>query len=178
MAITSADIKFRLSAAAGPGLSSASTPAASLGGFVSTTDMAPGTNTLFDDISGNENANSVVDYRCFFVYNDHDTLTLQNAVIWMSAEVAGGANIPIAADNIGPVADNSASPQAATIASETTAPTGVGAFQSPPISGVGVGLGNIGPNQVKAVWVRRTATNSPAITGDGVTFSVQGDTAA
>ena len=178
MAITASDIKFRLSTATGPGNSTAGTPNASLGGFMSSTDMVAGANGLFDDISGAENAASTVDYRCVFVYNDHDTLTLQNAVVYMSAEVAGGANITIAVDNIGPLADNSASAQAAVIANETTAPTGAGAFSAPTTPGAGLSLGNIGPNQVKGVWCKRTATNSAAVTGDGFTLACIGDTAA
>lgn len=178
MPITAADIVFRLTTATGPGNSTAGTPATSLGGFMSSTDMAAGANTLFDDISGAENAASTVDYRAFAVFNNHASLTLQNAVVYLSAEVAGGANTAIAVDNLGPLSATSATAQAATIASETTAPTGVGAFSSPTTSGAGLALGNIGPGQCRVVWVKRTATNSAALAGDGVTFAVTGDTAA
>lgn len=179
MPITSTDIVFRLSTTAGAaGDTNTSTPAASLGKYVSTTVMAAGANGLFDDISGAENAASTVDYRCFFVLNNNPTLTLQSAVVYLSSEVAGGASVAIATDNIGPVAKGSSSAQAAQIASETTAPTGVSAFSSPTTSGTGLALGSIPAGQVRAVWVRRTAANSAALDADGVTFAVTGDTAA
>lgn len=179
MAIVSGDIIFRYSTTAGSaGDSNTGTAAGSLGKYVSTTEMSTGANALFDDISGVENAASTVDYRCFFVLNNHATLTLQNAVVYLSAEVAGGAGIAIATDNIAISSKTSASAQAAQIANETTAPSGVSAFSSPTTAGTGLALGNIGPGQVKAVWVRRTAANSAALNNDGVTLAVTGDTAA
>lgn len=179
MAIVSGDIIFRYSTTAGSaGDSTAGTAAGSLGKYVSTTEMSTGANALFDDISGAENAASTVDYRCFFVLNNHATLTLQNAVVYLSAEVAGGAGIAIATDNIAISSKTSASAQAAQIANETTTPSGVSAFSSPTTAGTGLALGNIGPGQVKAVWVRRTAANSAALNNDGVTLAVTGDTAA
>ena len=179
MAIVSSDIIFRYSTTSGAaGDTTAGTANGSLGKYVSTTDMATGANGLFDDISGAENAASTVDYRCFFVLNNHATLTLQSAVVYLSAEVAGGASIAIATDNIAVSAKGASTAQAAQIATETTAPSGVGSFSSPTTVGTGLALGNIGPGQVKAVWVRRTATNSAALNNDGVTFAVTGDTAA
>lgn len=178
MPITASDLLFKLSTATGPGNSSASTPNASLGGFMSTTDFAAGSNTLFDDITGAENAASTVDYRCVFVFNSHGSLTLQNAVVYVSAEVAGGANVAIAVDNLGPSIATSSSAQAGTIANETTAPSGTSGFSTPTTAGAGLSLGNIGPGQCKAVWVKRSATNSAAVSGDGFTLAITGDTAA
>lgn len=179
MPIVGSDIVFRLSTTAGAaGDSTAGTAGGSLGKYVSTTVWAAGTNTLFDNITGDENAASTVDYRCFFVLNNHATITLENAVVYVSAETAGGASVAIATDNIGPVAKGSAGAQAAQIASETTAPTGVSAFSTPTTKGAGLALGNLTPGQVKAVWVRRTAANSAPINADGFTATVAGDTAA
>lgn len=180
MAITSTDIVFRLSTTSGAAgdTTAQGSPNASLGKYVSTTVMSAGSNTLYDNISGAENAASTVDYRCVFVLNNHATLTLQNAVVYMSAEVAGGAGVAIATDNVAASAKGSSSAQAAQVASETTAPTSVSAFSSPTTAGTGLSLGNIGPGQVKAFWVRRTAANTTALTSDGVTFAVAGDTDA
>jgi hypothetical protein len=149
----------------------------SLGGFTSTSVFSGGTNGLFDDISGAENAASTVDYRAFDVLNNHASLTLQNAVVYLSAEVAGGASVAIAVDNVGPVAKGATS-QGASIATETTAPTGVGTFSSPTTIGTGLALGSLAPGQIRRVWVRRTAANTAAINADGVTFAITGDTAA
>ena len=177
-AIVSGEILFKYSTTAGAaGNSNTSTAAASLGKYISTTAWAGGSaNDLFDDISGAENAASTVDYRCIFVHNSNASNTLQNAVVYLSAEVAGGASIAIATDNIAASAIGSASAQAAQIASETTVPSGVSAFSSPTTAGTGLSLGNIGTGQCKAFWVRRTAANSAALSSDGVTIAVTGDT--
>ena len=153
-------------------------PGASLGKYISTSTIADATlNALFDDISGAENAASTVDYRCVFIHNSNAANALQNAVIWLSAEVAGGASIAIGVDPTAASAIGSASAQAVTIASETTAPAGV-SFSSPTTAGTGLSLGTIPSGQCKAVWFRRTAANSAALNSDGVTWSVQGDTGA
>jgi hypothetical protein len=178
MAITATDIVQRLTVKTGTaGDTTAGTPAGSLGGFTSTTAMGTGANSLFDDITGAENTASTVDYRAFDVLNNHATLTYQNAVAYLASEVAGGASIAIAIDNVGPVAKGAAS-QGASIATETTAPTGVGTFSAPTTSATGLALGSIPAGQVRRVWVRRTAANTAAVDADGVTFGFYGDTAA
>lgn len=176
-AITSGEILFKYSVSAAAGNTTASSAAASLGDQISTTAWAGGSaNDLFDDISGAENAASTVDYRCIFVHNSNASNALQNAVVYISAETAGGASIALATDNIAASALGAASAQAAAIASETTAPTGVSAFSSPTTAGTGLSLGNIPAGQVKAFWVRRTAANTAALSNDGVTIAVTGDT--
>lgn len=178
-AITTAEILFRYSVKTGTaGNSTASSAAASLGKYISTTAWAGGTNNdLFDDISGAENAAATTDYRCIFVYNSNTANALQNAVVYLSAEVAGGASIAIASDNIAASALGATAAQAAEIATETTAPTGVSAFSSPTTAAAGVALGSIPAGQVKAFWIRRTITaNTAALSNDGVTIAVSGDT--
>jgi hypothetical protein len=96
--------------------------------------------------------------------------------VYLSAEVAGGASIAISLDNLGVTALGAATAQMATIASETTLPTGIGGFSSPTTAGTGLAPANIGIAQVVGIWVRRTAANTSALTGDGVTLAVTGDT--
>lgn len=183
MAIVASDIVLRLTTKSGSAGDTTAQAAptnpttGSLGGYTSTSVMAAGTNGLFDDISGAENAANTVDYRAFDVLNNHASLTLQDAVVYLSAEVAGGASVAIAVDNIGPVAKGSAS-QGAQIATELSAPTGVGTFSSPTTVGTGLALGSLAPGQIRRVWVRRTAANTVALDSDGVTFAISGDTAA
>lgn len=180
MAIVSGDLLFKLSVKTGSaGNSTAGTAAGSLGKYISTTQLS-GTalNNLFDDISGAENAASTVDYRCVFVHNSHATLSLTSAVVYVSAETAGGASVAIAVDNTAASAIGSASAQADEIANETTAPTAVGAFSTPTTAGAGLSLGTIPAGQCRAFWVRRTAANSAALDADGATWAVSGDTAA
>jgi hypothetical protein len=176
-AIVAGEILHKYSVAAAAGNTTGSAAATSLGDQVSTTAWAGGSaNDLFDDISGAENAASTVDYRCIFVHNTNAANVYQNAGVYISAETAGGASIALASDNIAASAVGSASAQAAAIGSETTAPSGVSAFSSPTTAGSAVALGNIGIGQVKAYWVRRSAANTAALSGDGVTIAAAGDT--
>jgi hypothetical protein len=177
-AITGSEILYKYSVVAAAGNTTAGTAAGALGDQISTTVIPDATlNALFDDVSGAENAASTVDYRCFFVHNSNAANALQNAAVWLSAEVAGGTSIAIGVDPAAASAIGTASAQAATIANETTAPAGV-SFSSPTTFGTGVALGSIPAGSCRAVWVRRTAANSAALNSDGVTFTVQGDTAA
>ena len=176
-AIVTGEILFKYSVAAAAGNTTASSAAASLGDQISTSAWAGGAvNDLFDDISGAENAASTVDYRCIFIHNSNAANALQNAVAYLSAEVAGGAGVAIAVDNLAASAIGAAVAQAAAIGAETTAPTGVGAFSSPTTAGTGIALGNIASGSCRAIWVRRTAANSAALSSDGVTIACTGDT--
>jgi hypothetical protein len=177
-AIVAGEILSKYSVVAAAGNTTAGTAAGSLGDQISTTVIADATlNALFDDISGAENAASDVEYRCIFIHNSNASNALQGAVIWLSSEVAGGANIAIGVDPTAASAIASGSPQAVTVATEQDAPAGV-SFSSPTTAGTGLSLGTIPAGQCKAAWFRRTATNSAALNNDGVTWTVQGDTAA
>lgn len=183
MAITASDIKYKLSIKTGSAGNSGaqSDPNESLGKYISTTELS-GTalNNLFDNISGAENAASTVDYRCVFVHNSHGSLTLQNAVVYLSAETAGGASIAIAVDTTAASAIGSSSAQALEATSETSPGSSITSlsYSSPTTSGTGLSLGNIAAGSCRAFWVRRTAANTAALDNDGVTFAVTGDTAA
>jgi hypothetical protein len=180
MPITSSDIKIRLSTTSG---SAGNTTAQanvnnSLGKYMSTTDFVDATdNNIFDDISGDENAAGTVDYRCLFVFNNHGSLTLQGTKLWVPSEVAGGASVAIGLDTTAASAAGSASAQALTIANETTAPVGV-TFSTPTTKSAGLTLGDLGPGQCRAFWIRRTANNTGALNADGCSFTAEGDTAA
>lgn len=180
MPIASTDILYKYSVVTGAaGNTTAGTAAGSQGKYISTTPIQDATlDNLFDDVTGDENAASNIDYKCLFIHNNHATLTLQRAVVWLASEVAGGANTAIATDNIGVTAVGAATAQAALIANEDTAPTGVSAYGSPTTKAAALSLGDIPAGSVVAIWVRRTATNSAAQNNDGVTLRVEGDTAA
>ena len=179
-AIVSGDIVFKYSVSAAAGNTTTSTAATSLGDQLSTSAWAGGSlNDLFDDISGAENAASTVDYRCVFIQNTNASNAYESPTVYLSAETAGGASISIAIDNIAASAIGSASAQAAVIASETTAPSGVGTFSAPTTSGTGLSLGNLaaaGSTSCRAIWIKRTAANTAALSADGVTIAVTGDT--
>lgn len=179
-AIVPSDLAFRYSVKTGSaGNSTAGTAAGSLGTWISTTAWAGGVaNDLFDDISGAENAASTVDYRCIFVYNTNTSNALQNAVVYISAETSGGASVALAADTTAASTLASGVAQALTAATETApggSVTGL-AFSSPTTAATGVALGTISSGQVKAFWVRRAAANTAALSSDGATIAVAGDT--
>jgi hypothetical protein len=179
MAVTASDILIKYSTTAGTaGSSQASTPAASLGKYISTTDVPAGANTQFDDVSATENAGGVTDYRCLFVLNNHASLPMVNAVVFLAAEVTSGANVAIGVDSTAISAKAATSAQAGTIASETVAPSTVSAFSSPTSAVAGLLLGTIPAGSCKAVWVRRTAANTAALSADGYTLGVTCDTDA
>lgn len=176
-AIISSDILFKYSTTAGAaGNSGAGTAGTSLGKYISTTTIPDATlNAVFDDVSGAENAASTVDYRCVFIHNSNAANSLDNTAVYLSSEVAGGANISIGVDTTAASVIGAAGAQALSVANETTAPAGV-TFSAPTTSATGILLGSIPVGQCRAFWVRRTATNSAALSGDGVTLAVAGDT--
>ena len=96
MPIASSDILLKLSITSGAAGNAAAQPDpnASLGKYISTTQLS-GTalNNLFDDVSGAESAAGDIEYRCVFVHNNHGSLNYQNAVVYLSAETAGGSSI-------------------------------------------------------------------------------------
>lgn len=179
MAITATDILFKLSKNTGPGNSSAQAdPNDSIGGFMSSTAITDATlHNLFDIVTGDDNAASDVEYRCFFIFNNHGSLTWESVKVWLFSETAGGASAAIAIDGTGVVSATSASAQAERVANENTAPSGE-TFSSPTTKAAGLSVGNIGAGQVIAIWVRRTAANTAAVDTDGVIIRAEGDTAA
>lgn len=178
MPILSSDILYKLSVTSG---SAGNTVAQtfvhnSLGKYISTTQITDNVlNNLFDDATSNENTTSSVDYACFFVHNANSTLTLIAAIAWISSEVAGGANVAIGIDTTASSVISSSSVQAVTIATKLTAPSGV-TFTSPTTKSVGISVGDIPAGYCKAIWVRRTQTNTVAINNDGCTIKIEGDT--
>lgn len=182
MAIAAGDIKFKLSIKTGAaGNSAAQTNVnESLGKYISTTEITDATlNNLFDDVSGDENAANDVEYRCIFVHNAHASLTWTDVVAWLSAEVAGGAAMAIAIDDLPDSAIAASDAQADLVANESTAPgAGVGAFSAPVTKGTGLALGDIAAGYCRAIWVKRTAANTVAVDNDGATIRCEGDTAA
>lgn len=181
MAITASDIKFKLSIKTGSAGNSLaqSNVNESLGKYISTTEITTNVlNNLFDDVTGQENADSDVEYRCIFIHNSHGSLTYLDPKVWISAEVAGGASVAIAIDtNFAASAIGSASAQATEIATEGTAPSPALTFTSPTTYATGLSLGNLASGFCKAVWIRRTAANTAPKNNDGCTISIQGDTA-
>lgn len=182
MAIAASDILWKLSKNTSPGDSTAQGNVNdSIGGYMSSTQMTDATlNNLFDDVSGDENAASTIDYRAYFIHNHHATLTWQAVKLWINSETAGGASTAIALAAEGVVNYNQGSGtgvQIQRIANETTAPATV-TFSAPTTKGAGLSIGDMAPDKVIGVWVRRTAANTAALDLDGAVFKAEGDTNA
>ncbi len=177
-AITAAEIVWRFTTTAGAaGDTTANTTVSTfLGKYAATSAWAGGAlNDLFADISGAENAASQIDYAGLAILNNNAANVAENGVIYISAETAGGASVAVGVDTTASSAKGSATAQLLTIATRTTAPAGV-TFSSPTTAGTGLALGNIPVANVKGVWIRRTAANTAALSGDGATFAVSVDT--
>ena len=178
-AIVTGDIKWHYTTTAGAAGNSTAKGANGtyLGKYITSSVWAGGSaNDLFDDITGVQNAASQVDYAGLGIDNSNVGNDYVSPAVYISSETAGGASIAIGADTTAQSAIGSASAQLVTIASATTAPAGV-SFTSPTTFGAGVALGTITKNGfVKGLWVRRTAANTVALSGDGATLTVQGDT--
>jgi hypothetical protein len=162
MPIIVADIQRRLSGGAAN-----SNPAASLGGAKSS--VASPLN-LFDTVAGDESAAGDVEYRVEYVHNNHPTLTLQGARLWITANTPGNR----IAVGLGTSAINGTEQ---TLANESTAPAGV-TFSQPTTKAGGLLLGDIPPGGHRAVHYRRTVAAGAAASNDTYSTRAEGDTAA
>jgi hypothetical protein len=175
MAIAETDILFKLSGGAAN-----TSPAASLGLAMSTVGGGIITktktfNSIFDDVSGAEAAAGDIEYRCIYVHNNHGSLTLTGAKVWIEANTGSGSStIAIGLDLAGKngTADD--------IADESTAPSPAVTFSEACTSyATGLALGDLAFSEKYAIWIRRTITAAmPANDDDNWTLKVQGDTAA
>lgn len=74
------------------------TPSASLGGESSPIFIEPGINNLFDDIAPATVIDGQVDYRCFYIFNQHVEETIYNIRSWINFETAKGADVKLGID--------------------------------------------------------------------------------
>lgn len=179
-AIVASDIVFLLSApGATSGYSASGTPGQSWGGYCSDTVLSTtALDNLFTDLTGAENAADQVDYACLFVLNNTASgNSMLNTIAWIptASNVTGATQHAIAVDTNAASAKGSSTAQALSIASATTAPTGLTWASPSSTNAGGVSLGTIPPGSVRAIWFRRTATNSAPLNSDGFTVEVDFD---
>jgi hypothetical protein len=161
MPIVSSDIQYRLSGGAAN-----ADPSVSLGGALSSTAAS----NYFDDVSSAEAASGDIEYRCIYVRNNHGTLTLLGAKIWIQTNTPS----PDTDVAIG-LGTSAVSGTEQTVTDENTAPAGV-IFSAPSSLAGGLSIGDLGPGAHKAVWVRRTVNAAAAAYADSFTLRTQGDT--
>lgn len=170
MAILTTDIHYRFSGTSGTG-----TANGSLGGAKATNQLTTDTSqNIFDNVTGTESQSGDIEYRCFYVHNNHGSLTLVDAKIWfVSNTTSGDDTVDMAID--GTVAINGTEQ---TIANEGTAPSSPTLTYSNPTSGSPLTIGNIGPGQHKGIWLRRTVNaGAAAVTNNQFSWIVEGETA-
>lgn len=123
-------------------------PQASLGKYASTTQVATATsNNLFGPVSTAGVTAGQTDYACVAIANVSAVDTAQSATVALT-DYAGGGSYAIGLDPVGVVPLTGAAAQGTSIATPTTAPTGV-VFSAGPLS-----IGNIPPNYCILVWVQ------------------------
>lgn len=164
MAITTADIHYRLSGGAAN-----TDPLLSLGGARSTTTDAGA--TLFPDVTGAQSTSGITQYRGVYVSNEHGSLTYQAVKVWISTDTPSAdtdSDVALAAEAVNTTM--------ATIANETTAPTSV-TFANTAVSfATGLSIGDIPNGQFKGIWLKRVVNSGAAAAADSFTVSAQGDT--
>lgn len=168
MPIVNTDIQYRLSGGAAN-----ADPDASLGGAMSS--VAASSN-IFDNVASAEASAGDIEYRCVYVRNNHGSLTLQSAKVWVQSNTPStDTSVDIALEDgavdataQGPVADENTAPAAPALS-----------FVPAATEGAALSIGDIPFGQKKAIWFRRTVNSSAAAyTNDGFTIRVKGDTAA
>jgi hypothetical protein len=168
--IVGTDIVYRLSGGAAN-----VSPAASLGGARSTAGggiITSGVaNNLWDDVSGDESALGDTEYRGIYVVNNHGTLPLQNAKLWIDSLTASANtefDIALAGEGLNGTME--------TVSDESTPPTGE-TFTRPTTKAGGLSLGSIPPTQHYGIWIKRTVDPGAAAASDSGSIRVEGDTA-
>jgi len=172
MPILATDIKFYLTGGAAN-----SNPNASLGGAISSTEIiSGGLNNIFDDVTGDESASGMTDFRCIGVKNNHSTLTLKASKLWILS------NTTSLHDDIEIGVEKPVSNVVQTVSNEGMAPTGISFSKpttkenGPSITGEGNNTGEIGPGKWVGIWIKRVVQVGAAAK-DNNTFElkVEGD---
>lgn len=170
MAIVTTDIEYRLSGGA-----SNTTAITSLGGNMSTVAggiiTSGNANNLWDDVTGAQSSAGVIEYRAFYVKNNHATITWQSVMFWIdsltsSADTEFDVALASEAVNVSIVQ---------TLAGETSTPSGV-TFSRPVTKAGGLSIGNIPAQQAKGLWIKRTVTAGAAAASDSGSIRCEGDT--
>jgi len=175
MVVTVGDVKFRLSTQSGSaGNTVAGTPATSIGKYISTTDLTDAAlQNLFSNVSAADSETGKVYYKCIFIAN----LSASNwdlVKTWFMSQVAGGGDVSVGVDPLGPKALGSAPAQAQAPANQNTAPAGV-SFSNPATEAGALAVGTIPPNNVIGLWFRLTIPmNTTALELHKAIFRVQG----
>ena len=140
-----------------------------IGGTKTANELTSGLlNDLFDQVSSDEALAGKLSYRCFYVENQHATLTLSGAGLYITSQttststsIAGGRGL------------NNAGIEEAELANELIDP---GAVFLDTVDQI-IALPDIPPASFVGIWLRRNVSaNASAADADTSTFEIRGDT--
>ncbi len=164
------DIKIYLSSTAG----GASTPADSIGGPISTTELTDNElHNLFAKVSAAEALAGSTKYKGIYVKNEHGTLTLEDAIAFIEAQTdSTDTSIEIA------VADEAIGASMQRLANENTAPAAItGSWVSAVGEASGSAIGDLDDDSYRGIWVKRIVNESASAFGnDTAKFGIIGET--
>lgn len=145
----------------GPGQTTAQTaPGASIGGFAASTAWIGGVRgDLFGMASSADITTARPDYRCVYVYNPSEYVTVTGVRAYLTHPTAGSAGLFAGVDPRPVTYVDSSAAQAVEPGSGYTAPSGV-TFSDPTNYASGIVLGDLPPGAGRAVWFRRIPVNS------------------
>jgi len=159
MPVIESDIVYMLTTKLGSaGYTTASTPAASLGKYVSTTpvDQVTTLQNVFRQITSAEALAGIVLYRAVAILNGNasEAWGTSSVKAWYETGQTGtGVTLSMGADPAADSDKDSASAQGAEIADEETAPAGV-TFTNPTDEAGGEEIDPIAADSVKILWLR------------------------
>ena len=169
MAIIATDIKFFHSGGSGN-----TDPDVDLGGAKSTTAVTDDTlNNIFDKVTGDESDSGDTEYRGIYFENDHATITLETARVWIETQTPSGDDaiaIALAGEGIDGTME--------TIADEDTAPSGE-SFTAPANKASGLLSSDMAAQEYHGLWIRRVVdASAAAYDTNSFVLQVEGDTGA
>lgn len=154
-----------------------SDPLLCFGGTISATQITDNIdNNLFGDIAGAEAQAGSTKYRGRYFKNDHASLELQNARVFIATQTTSSDDaVSIGKDPAG-AGDGSSTGVMTTIANEDAAPAGV-SFSAPATYGAGIALAGMTFGKVHGVWDRRIVDpGAAALDVNQYQVTIQGET--
>jgi hypothetical protein len=134
-------------------------------------------NNLFPNVSGPQSTAGSTHFRCIYLFNNHATLALTNAKIWI-AQLTSSSDDEVAI-GIDPAAIGANSGINVTETDTgTSAPGGV-TFSTVTSSGTALVIGDVPAQSKQALWIRRIVNaGAAAYTNNSFQLQVSGETLA
>ncbi len=138
-------------------------------------DVTSVINSLFDPISSSEAITGKTDYRCVYVVNDHGSLSLYDAKIYLSANtISDKTKIEIGVD---PVAVNGENSEIALDNEhDTTNKLDAVMWGEHASFSDGISIGTLEAGKQRAIWIKRTVEAGAVAVQGGATIAFVGDT--